>query len=288
MPRARLPPNQPRLVVPREDAETKISHQIEKANQIRALPINSWEALEEAEGERSKWKSYSGELLKRLFDTPSFEQELNDAIGFVVSGGPRDLRYEAKEFLRDMDRDIAKLESIRERLELIPEPVSAATEGEVSVKGSRLGGKSIFVVHGHDEAAKQSVARLLERLTLRALILHEQPNAGRTLIEKFEDYSDVRFAVIVLTPDDVGYPNGREAEAKSRARQNVIFELGFFIGKLGRKRVCAIYKEGVEIPSDYIGVLYIPMDAAGAWQLRLAKELKHAGIEVDPNKLLED
>ena len=280
MPTAKEQPNQPRLVVPRQDAEAKISHQIEKANQIRALPINSWEALEEAERERSKWKSYSGVIAGAGVGLES--------IGFVVSGGPRDLRYEAKEFLQDMDRHIAKLESIRERLELIPEPVSAATEGEVSVKDSRLGGKSIFVVHGHDEAAKQSVARLLERLTLRALILHEQPNAGRTLIEKFEDYSDVRFAVIVLTPDDVGYPNGRQTEAKSRARQNVIFELGFFIGKLGRERVCAIYKEGVEIPSDYIGVLYIPMDAAGAWQLRLARELKHAGIEVDPNKLLED
>ena len=144
----------------------------------------------------------------------------------------------------------------------------------------------IFIVHGHDEAAKQSVARFIERLELRAVVLHEQPNAGRTIIEKFEEYSNVGFAIVLLTPDDIGCPRGKPDEKKPRSRQNVIFELGFFIGKLGRERVCALYKEGVEIPSDFQGVLYIEMDTRGGWQLELAREIKHVGIEVDMNKVV--
>lgn len=163
-------------------------------------------------------------------------------------------------------------------------------EGEFGVKSTSHQtismGSDIFIVHGHDESAKQSVARFIERLELRAVILHEQPNAGRTIIEKFEEYANVGFAIVLLTPDDIGYPRDKPDEKKQRARQNVIFELGFFIGKLGRERVCALYKEGVEIPSDFQGVLYIEMDTRGGWQLQLAREIKHVGIEVDMNKVV--
>jgi predicted nucleotide-binding protein len=145
---------------------------------------------------------------------------------------------------------------------------------------------NIFLVHGHDEAAKESAARFVEKLGLEAIILHEQPNAGRTIIEKIEDHANVGFAIILLTPDDIGAPKDKTNETKSRARQNVILELGYFMGKLGRGRVCALYKEGVEIPSDYQGVLYIQMDSAGAWRTQLAKEIKNAGIDVDLNKVI--
>ncbi|HMD70272.1 MAG TPA: nucleotide-binding protein [Bryobacteraceae bacterium] len=138
-------------------------------------------------------------------------------------------------------------------------------------------------MHGRDEAAKEAAARFVEKLGLRAVILHEQPSAGRTVIEKFEGVSNVGFAVVLLTLDD-SCATGPNPEPRSlRARQNVIFELGFFVGKLGRQRVCALYKEGVEIPSDYQGVLYIPMDAHRGWQLPLAKEIKAAGIDIDMN-----
>lgn len=152
-------------------------------------------------------------------------------------------------------------------------------------------GSDIFIVHGHDETAKKAVARLIRKLELKPIILHEQPNAGRTVIEKFEDYSNVGFAVVLMTPDDIGQhvPPGvfpSHKGLKKRARQNVIFELGFFIGKLGRKRVCALYKEGVELPSDYQGVLYVPMDKATAWELELAKEIKAAGLPVDLKKIM--
>lgn len=146
--------------------------------------------------------------------------------------------------------------------------------------------RKVFVVHGHNEALKVSTARLLEKLDLQPVILHEQPNKGRTVIEKFLDHSDVGFAVVLLTGDDQGGLLSEPHEGQRlRARQNVILELGYFIGRLGRKNVVAIYQQDVEIPSDYSGVLFIPHDESGVWQLHLAKEIKAAGIKVDMNRL---
>jgi predicted nucleotide-binding protein len=141
---------------------------------------------------------------------------------------------------------------------------------------------SIFIVHGRDEYLKEMTARFLEKLELGTIILHEKPDKGRTIIEKFEDHSsDATFAVILLTPDDVGrLASENDASLSPRARQNVIFEMGYFYGKLGRGKVCALYR-GVEQPSDLHGVLYIPVDDSGAWKIHLAKELREAGLKID-------
>ena len=147
-------------------------------------------------------------------------------------------------------------------------------------------GHRIFLVHGHDEALLHETARFLERLGLDSIVLREQPNQGRTIIEKFEDYADVGFAVVLLTPDDHGAPAQQVDNLQPRARQNVILELGYFLGRLGRSRVCVVYQAGVEIPSDYTGVLYVKVDEGGAWKLELAKELKAAGFPVDMNSAL--
>ena len=147
----------------------------------------------------------------------------------------------------------------------------------------------IFIVHGHDEAMKQAAARMLGDLGLEPIILHEQPNQGRTIIEKFIDYSNVSFAVVLLSPDDIAYPkDGSEKDRKLRSRQNVIFELGFFLGKLGRDHVFVLHRkeDNFEMPSDYSGVLYVPYDESGSWQFNLVKELKACGYDVDANKLL--
>lgn len=144
----------------------------------------------------------------------------------------------------------------------------------------------VFVVHGHDSLAKTEVARTLEKLGLEAIILHEQANEGKTVIEKFErDASQVVAAVIIMTGDDIGYPKNKTEEQKPRARQNVILELGYFSGILGRANVCVLYKDDVEIPSDYLGVIYVLMDNEGSWKFKLAKELKQAGLKIDLNKL---
>jgi predicted nucleotide-binding protein len=134
----------------------------------------------------------------------------------------------------------------------------------------------VFAVHGHNEAALQLAARFLEKLGLDAIILREQPDAGRTIIEKFVDCADdVGFAVVLLTPDDLAGP-ATELSQAARARQNVIFELGYFAVKLGRGR-CLLRKGEVEIPSDLYGVIYADMDVAEGWKRKLAKELKAAG-----------
>ena len=148
----------------------------------------------------------------------------------------------------------------------------------------RSGSERVFVIHGHDEAARQAVARFLKNLELEPIILHEQSSRGRTIIEKFEQHAEVGFVVALLTPDDVGARKGEENNLNPRARQNVIFEFGYLIGKLSRKRVCALVKGNVEKPSDYDGVLYIPLDDSGGWKMELIKELKAAGFDVDANK----
>ena len=143
--------------------------------------------------------------------------------------------------------------------------------------------RNVFVIHGHDEAAKHELARFLKRLEFDPVILSEQPSKGNTIIEKFDECA-ASYAVALLTADDVG-SRRHESVAKPRARQNVIFELGYFIGRLGRDRVCALTKGAPEIPSNYSGVVYIPMES-GDWQIPLVRELKAAGFVVDANKAI--
>lgn len=180
---------------------------------------------------------------------------------------------------------VTQLESLRDLLiERIADMTGAAPTPAPSVPQKRSVGKRVFIVHGRDEAAKESVARFLERLNLTPLILHEQPSGGDTIIEKLLAHLNVDFALVLLTPDDVGSLISESPTLKSRARQNVVFELGLFVGALGRKQVCALHKGDVELPSDYQGILYIPMDDAGGWKLLLAREMRHAGLDVDMNK----
>jgi len=174
---------------------------------------------------------------------------------------------------------IARLEEKRE--DIADHPISLETPKRPTGTTRR-----IFLVHGHDEEAKQTVARFLEKLELEPIILHEKPNEGRTIIEKFEQNSDVEYAVVLLTSDDVGYAKAEPDKACPRARQNVILELGYFIGRLSRRRVCALCKGSIEIPSDYHGVIYVPMDDGDGWKLKVAREIKQAGLDIDLNLVI--
>jgi hypothetical protein len=137
----------------------------------------------------------------------------------------------------------------------------------------------VFVVHGHDDAAKESVARYLEKIGFEAVILHERPNRGRSIMTKFrEEAADIGFAIVLVTPDDFGGKAG--GVPQSRARQNVILELGFFLGALGPERVVTLVRGKVERPSDFDGVLYLSLDD-GLWRSKLAKELEAAGYQID-------
>lgn len=162
--------------------------------------------------------------------------------------------------------------------------INSSVQPNFEVK-MQLSNNKVFIVHGHDENTLNKVARLIEQLGLEAIILHEQANRGKTIIEKIEAHSDVGFAVVLLTPDDLGKAHSAE-DLLPRARQNVILELGYFMGKIGRERVCALKTDNLEIPSDYIGVVWTNLDPAGAWKFLLAKELKEVGYSINTSKLL--
>ena len=119
-----------------------------------------------------------------------------------------------------------------------------------------------------------------------AIILHEKASSGRTIIEKIEHYSDVGFAIVLYTPDDVGNVKSEAESLNVRARQNVVFEHGYLIGRLGRENVSALVDGKLELPNDISGVVYINLDEGSAWQLQLAKEMKQSGYEIDMNKLI--
>lgn len=144
--------------------------------------------------------------------------------------------------------------------------------------------KRVFIVHGHDDKIKWDVSNFLRKLGLEPVILHEQANQGKTIIEKLESETDVRYGIILYTPCDKGGTADCNFESmRFRARQNVILEHGYLMGKLGRNRVCALLDGDIEKPSDIDGVLYVPYQSG--WELVVGRELKRAGYGVDMNKL---
>lgn len=156
----------------------------------------------------------------------------------------------------------------------------------VKVERGRIVDKTkVFIVHGHDNEAKQETARFIEKLGLQAIILHEQASKGKTIIEKIEENSNVGFAIVLYTPCDEGRAK-TQSEFHDRARQNVVFEHGYLIGKIGRQNVCALVKGNIEKPNDISGVVYINMDSYGAWKTDLIKEMRESGYTIDANRLL--
>lgn len=181
--------------------------------------------------------------------------------------------------LEDVTKDLVK----RKRLEL--ENITKKNMGTESVD-TDYGYNKVFIVHGHDNLAKTEMARFIERAGLEPIILHEQASAGMTIIEKIESHGGVDFAVILYTPCDFGAANKEDSTPQPRARQNVVFEHGYFLGRLGRSKVSAFVKGNIETPNDISGVVYTPLDDAGAWKMSLLKELKAAGYKVNSDSLI--
>jgi predicted nucleotide-binding protein len=159
-------------------------------------------------------------------------------------------------------------------------------EKEVVHSKSSQNSNEIFIIHGHDHAIRDSVANYIHKLGLKPIILADEASGGKTLIEKLEGWKKVKYAIVLLTPDDSSgcYTEDKHL-LKTRARQNVIFELGLFIGWLGRENVCPISNGVDELPSDYMGVVYLPFDKEGAWKLSLIRELGKAGFKIEPSKI---
>jgi predicted nucleotide-binding protein len=254
---------------------------VEKANDLRLKP-------DLQESDIQAWKTTARDFLIRTFgsESPNVNAVLHASGDGGISVGMGDEEF--TEYLRSgLSNKIKILDSCIEQLETDISLREQSVNETLTSPPSEftLLSNKVFVVHGHNLGTKDSVARFLEKLDLDPVILHEKPNAGRTLIEKFSDYTDVQFAVVLLTGDDEGRPRGSAGPPQPRARQNVILELGYFLGKLGRARVCALYESGVEIPSDYQGVLFIPLDTGDRWKFHLVRELRAAGFAVDANRI---
>jgi len=158
---------------------------------------------------------------------------------------------------------------------------------QVERENPLVSGSEIFIVHGRDDGIKNEVARFIEKLKLKPIILHEQPSDGETIIEKIERYTNVGFGIVLYTPCDKGGLATEPFESKFRARQNVVFEHGYLIGKLGRKNVVSLIKGDIEKPNDISGVVYINYDSNGAWKTEVAKELNSSGYAIDFNDLFK-
>lgn len=175
---------------------------------------------------------------------------------------------------------LSDTESVQGQDQIIPQTINNSDGLRSSEENTK-----VFIVHGRDEHLKLASARFVEKLGFIPIILHEQANAGQTIIEKIEENTNVGFALVLYTPCDVG-GLADSVDRKPRARQNVVFEHGYLIAKLGRTNVCALVKGDIEVPSDISGIIYTPFDENNAWQVLVAKELRSAGYKVDMNKII--
>lgn len=231
-----------------------------------------------------KWHRDTRVAITNTFRDSSSHVKEFDAIryysGVIFSGMP-DSSYQ-KAYVSGLESAGAVLQSMIDEVEEYWEDDGQGPHStEATVRPQWSNSNQVFVIHGRDHGTRDTVTRFLERLGLQPVILQEQPDQGRTVIEKFEQYAQGDFAVALFTPDDVGGPN--DDDLQPRSRQNVIFEFGYFIGKFGRDRVRALVKGNPEIPSDYSGVIYIPLDEAGGWKMTLIREMKDAGFDIDAN-----
>ena len=275
-----------------ERAYRKIQDRIKEGNLLLDRQIDSDEELEEAEVSFNNWSKYNEVILSLLFDDSLIVDgyaKLHDDVTPRLSYDSQSLIHEhprlkeqirrsyIHQYQKQITTQIKYLQRIGDQLELLDEPPYILPSPF---------GDDVFIIHRHDdEEAKYAVARFVENLGLTVTTLEDPLYIGRTIAEMFEKYiSNAGFAIVLLTPDDIG-ASGYEFLPRARARQNVIFELGYFTGRLGRERVFLLFKGEAEIPSDLNGIVCVRMDNNDDWKLKLAQEMKLVGLPIDMNRL---
>ena len=254
-------------------------------------PVNNLGELEKQSRWLNRWCGENQSILNKFRDSTTVQASstgnewdyTNDALGLAEIAPVKSQAL--KKMIVEIERIIGRLKRMDPNTELNDYFDISKIKTENSIIESKS--KKVFIVHGHNQDKKNTVARYLENLGLKPIILHEHSNKGRTIIEKFEDYSDVPFAIALITADDLGCSKKLYKSKKNleyRARQNVVFELGFFVGKLGRDKVCILYEKDVVFPSDYKGVVYYSFQ--GNWKLGIAKELKSSGFNIETDNIL--
>ena len=273
------------LVKSKEVFKEELNERILHGEEYLKLEIKTIDDFEMIKKEYSLWHDYNLELLKQSFNEPynEYRKEYDEihSLGYFFIVGTTSLAQEIKDFVDKFNSKVDSLKKLAQKIDLLK---SSLVEFEdIKDKKTEFDKLNVFIVHGHDDLAKMETAKFIEQLGLIPIILHEQASSGFTIIEKIENYSNVGFGVVLYTPCDLGAKKGNETELKLRARQNVVFEHGFLIGKIGRKNVVALVKGDVETPNDISGVVYISMN--NNWKLDLAKELRNTGFQVDMNKV---
>ena len=271
-----------------EKAYRKIQERIKEGNLLLDQQIDSDEELKEAKVAFNNWSEHNKMILSLLFDSSLIADEYAKLHADVVPLPSYDSRSFIHEFPRlqhqvlqsyvwqyrkQITTQIKYLQRIGDQLELPGEPLFTVPS---------LFGDDVFIVHEHDEAAKYAVARFVENLGLTVTMLDDHPNRDGIFINKFEQYvNNAGFAIVLFTADN-------EFGHRLNAHQNIIFELGYFIGKLGRERVCLLFNGELEMLPDLSGVFYIHMDSNDDWKLELAQEMRGVGLPVDLNELFLD
>lgn len=274
---AAQPPNQlSALRVPLEAAESYLRERMGEGSQLVDVEPTTTEELKDLERRAERWRDKLRTWLDLNLGGTTAEEFRFATTRYSVIGGrltdAQELHY-LREALRE---DLSKVESIVDRLDLWAPADAGVTSGQAPPPSATA---TVFIVHGSDTPRAEQVARTVEKITRRdAVILHLEPNGGKTLIEKLEaNAAEAAFAVAILTGDDVGGRAG-STDLKPRARQNVVFEMGFFFGHIGRARTCVLYDDSVELPSDVDGLVYVKLDSAEAWKAKLRLELVTAGL----------
>lgn len=247
---------------------------IKKAIQeIRRFPPNEWRRVDHFD-RLVKIINDSINTLKPGFNVVPFKFEINhySNTGKTIN----DLGYQSLAIYVDMLEDelVRFTESV--------EKVQAGQSASYSSANSGGSNNKVFIVHGRDQLVLSQTENMMRRLGLEPIVLGRMANQGLTIIEKFEKHSDVKYAVVLLTPDDIGALKDNESpQFYDRARQNVIFELGFFYGRLGRSNVCCLMKSGIEKPSDIDGIVYIPfISSVEDVELAIIREIQASGLNV--------
>ena len=249
----------------------------------QVVPIYDEQELKTFTTEFRKWSDFNKELLKQSFDIPDNEYldtYSKRGMSYVMTGDEDLLKL----YHDEITEKISYLESLIQQLPLLPSTV--VHKSVTAIKATNTHSNKVFIVHGHDKLARTEAELLMEQLGFEPLVLFKQANMGATIIEKLERESkDVCFAIVLYTKCDEGKAIG-EADLKPRARQNVVFEHGMMCALLGRDHVVALVDDGVEIPGDLSGVVYIKHDADDNWKFKVAKEMRAVGLDADANRIV--
>jgi predicted nucleotide-binding protein len=271
--------------VSKADAEAKLRERIDLARELEGTEPKSAPELDKYKHAIAQWRDYNRTWLDTNLGGEAAD-EYRAAATHSRHTRPRNPQQELSFLHEDVRDERAKLESILHRLDIWSSDLGPEIMNRSGATRSSETDTPVFVIHGSDTTSAQIVARAIERATGRdVIILREKPNSGRALIEKFEDHAEeASYAVALLTADDEGRRKG-EATHQARARQNVIFEMGYFYGHLGRRRVSVLLDPTVERPSDMAGVVYITFSEDGAWKHELFRDMEAQGFTINWSRI---